>query len=70
MLLGVAGTGDRGGVRQAAPGPPGARPQHPTPQARPRRVSDSEIRPPAAERVWHTSPVTSGRIIIGWRVGT
>jgi len=33
-------------------------------------VSDGETRAPAAERVWQTVTVTSGRIIIGWRVGT
>jgi hypothetical protein len=33
-------------------------------------VSDGEIRAPETERVWLTVIVTSGRIIIGWRVGT
>jgi hypothetical protein len=33
-------------------------------------VSDSETNKPRAERVWFTGTVTSGRIIIGWRVGT
>ena len=33
-------------------------------------VSDGEIRTSRTERVWFTVPVTSGRIIIGWRVGT
>ena len=33
-------------------------------------VSDGEIKAPVAERVWLTDTVTSGRIIIGWRVGT
>jgi len=34
------------------------------------RVSDGEIEERQAERVWLTVTVTSGRIIIGWRVGT
>jgi hypothetical protein len=33
-------------------------------------VSDGEIRAPVAEQVWLNDTVTSGRIIIGWRVGT
>jgi hypothetical protein len=33
-------------------------------------VSDSEIQAPVAEQVWFNDTVTSGRIIIGWRVGT
>ena len=33
-------------------------------------VSDGEIEERWAERVWLTVTVTSGRIIIGWRVGT
>jgi hypothetical protein len=31
---------------------------------------DSETNQPSTERVWQTVTVTSGRIIIGWRVGT
>jgi len=31
---------------------------------------DGEIKGPRTERVWQTVTVTSGRIIIGWRVGT
>jgi hypothetical protein len=31
---------------------------------------DSEMNQPSTERVWQTVTVTSGRIIIGWRVGT
>jgi len=31
---------------------------------------DSEMNEPRGERVWQTVTVTSGRIIIGWRVGT
>jgi hypothetical protein len=31
---------------------------------------DGETSGPSAERVWQTVTVTSGRIIIGWRVGT
>ncbi len=31
---------------------------------------DGETNQPRAERVWQTVPVTSGRTIIGWRVGT
>jgi hypothetical protein len=38
-------------------------------RARP-RVSNSEINAPAREPVWQTGTVTSGRIIIGRRVGT
>jgi hypothetical protein len=33
-------------------------------------VSDRETETPVAEQVWLTVTVTSGRIIIGWRVGT
>jgi hypothetical protein len=33
-------------------------------------VSDGEIEEHGAERVWLTVAMTSGRIIIGWRVGT
>jgi hypothetical protein len=33
-------------------------------------VSDGEINASTTERVWQTVSVTSGRIIIGWRVGT
>jgi hypothetical protein len=33
-------------------------------------VSDGEMEERWAERVWLTVIVTSGRIIIGWRVGT
>jgi hypothetical protein len=33
-------------------------------------VSDGEIKEQSTERVWQTVTVTSGRIIIGWRVGT
>jgi hypothetical protein len=33
-------------------------------------VSDGEMEGRWAERVWLTVSVTSGRIIIGWRVGT
>jgi hypothetical protein len=36
----------------------------------PARVSNGEIDNPTTERVWQTVTVTSGRIIIGWRVGT
>jgi hypothetical protein len=36
----------------------------------PRPVSNSETNAPKRERVWQTEPVTFGRIIIGWRVGT
>jgi hypothetical protein len=36
----------------------------------PARVSDGEIDDPTTERVWQTVTVTSGRIIIGWRVGS
>jgi hypothetical protein len=31
---------------------------------------DSETNKPGTERMWQTVTVTSGRIIIGWRVGT
>jgi hypothetical protein len=31
---------------------------------------DSEMKEPSTERMWQTVTVTSGRIIIGWRVGT
>jgi hypothetical protein len=31
---------------------------------------DSETKAPSTERMWQTVTVTSGRIIIGWRVGT
>jgi hypothetical protein len=31
---------------------------------------DSETSKPTTETVWQTVTVTSGRIIIGWRVGT
>jgi hypothetical protein len=31
---------------------------------------DSETSKPSTETVWQTVTVTSGRIIIGWRVGT
>jgi hypothetical protein len=31
---------------------------------------DGETKAPSSERVWQTVTVTSGRIIIGWRVGT
>jgi len=31
---------------------------------------DGETKALSAERVWQTVTVTSGRIIIGWRVGT
>jgi len=31
---------------------------------------DGETNQPSTERVWQTVTVTSGRIIIGWRVGT
>jgi hypothetical protein len=31
---------------------------------------DGETKAPATETVWQTVTVTSGRIIIGWRVGT
>jgi hypothetical protein len=31
---------------------------------------DGETSGPSTERVWQTVTVTSGRIIIGWRVGT
>jgi hypothetical protein len=31
---------------------------------------DGETNQPTTERVWQTVTVTSGRIIIGWRVGT
>jgi hypothetical protein len=43
------------------------------PLRRPRnqpRVSDAETHAPKGEPVWQTEPVTFGRIIIGWRVGT
>jgi hypothetical protein len=33
-------------------------------------VEDSETDAPRSETVWQTGAVTSGRIIIGWRVGT
>jgi hypothetical protein len=33
-------------------------------------VSDGEMGVPKGGRVWQTVSVTSGRIIIGWRVGT
>jgi hypothetical protein len=33
-------------------------------------VSDAETTASSAERMWQTVTVTSGRIIIGWRVGT
>jgi hypothetical protein len=33
-------------------------------------VSASETDAPKGEPVWQTGPVTFGRIIIGWRVGT
>jgi hypothetical protein len=33
-------------------------------------VSDGETKASSTERVWQTVTVTSGRIIIGWRVGT
>jgi len=33
-------------------------------------VSDAETNTPKREPVWQTEPVTFGRIIIGWRVGT
>lgn len=33
-------------------------------------VSDREINVPGSGKVWQTVTVTSGRIIIGWRVGT
>jgi hypothetical protein len=35
-----------------------------------RAVSDAETNPPNRGLVWQTDPVTFGRIIIGWRVGT
>jgi hypothetical protein len=31
---------------------------------------DAETKASRGERVWQTVTVTSGRIIIGWRVGT
>jgi hypothetical protein len=31
---------------------------------------DGETKASSTERVWQTVTVTSGRIIIGWRVGT
>jgi hypothetical protein len=36
----------------------------------PRRVSECEMGARARRDVWQTGGVTSGRIIIGWRVGT
>jgi hypothetical protein len=38
--------------------------------AQPLAVSHTETDAPKREQVWQTVPVTSGRIIIGWRVGT
>ena len=36
----------------------------------PEAVSDAETNTAQCGTVWHTEPVTSGRTIIAWRVGS
>jgi hypothetical protein len=59
-ILGVIRTISVHDHEMPGPGPPGLA----------AAVSDREINASPAERVWQTVTVTSGRIIIGWRVGT